>query len=407
MMKPDRARIALFCIREVPVFGTDPVSIPGVSVAYDGIEAHNDLLYADYIIRWKSSEERFAAGCVYTLTLTLPTGLSWRDASLFYPRRDGLHISGTFQAQQAKFVADGFMGDEIFLIIETVVDVGPASQPDGADEGPELFKRLLIACPGESTLFVSSEMVPLLSGDDAATSVLSLCVTLFLGGFFFLSVTDVFAYSMVIGIFSVAFALVSIRYACLFAEVLIDVYKRQPFHVPHSVHAAVFYTKNWNANHTTTIGLTYAGSSGIPYSVCYNGDLNGDGAYNDLLYIPTDAQVDRMRFTATADYTARQQQTNFKAWLARDGYTKGHRGEYYRRNGGRKPFENHFDFHFAHRINFRIGKAMRGVEFSLDLVNVGNLFCKAWGRTSVSTVYYNPVTYKGGGNFQFLSLIHI
>lgn len=45
---------------------------------------------------------------------------------------------------------------------------------------------------------------------------------------------------------------------------------------------------------------------------------------------------------------------------------------------------------------------MRGVEFSLDLVNVGNLFCKAWGRTSVSTVYYNPVTYKGGGNFQFL-----
>lgn len=175
-----------------------------------------------------------------------------------------------------------------------------------------------------------------------------------------------------------------------------------PFHIPHSVHAAVFYTKNWNANHTTTIGLTYAGSSGIPYSVCYNGDLNGDGAYNDLLYIPTDAQVDRMRFTATADYTARQQQTNFKAWLARDGYTKGHRGEYYRRNGGRKPFENHFDFHFAHRINFRIGKAMRGVEFSLDLVNVGNLFCKAWGRTSVSTVYYNPVTYKGGGNFQFL-----
>lgn len=225
MMKPDRARIALFCIREVPVFGTDPVSIPGVSVAYDGIEAHNDLLYADYIIRWKSSEERFAAGCVYTLTLTLPTGLSWRDASLFYPRRDGLHISGTFQAQQAKFVADGFMGDEILLIIETVVDVGPASQPDGADKGPELFKRLLIACPGESTPLVSSEVVPLLSGDDAATSVLSLCVTLFLGGFFFLSVTDVFAYSMVIGIFSVAFALVSIRYACLFAEVLIRHYR--------------------------------------------------------------------------------------------------------------------------------------------------------------------------------------
>ena len=174
------------------------------------------------------------------------------------------------------------------------------------------------------------------------------------------------------------------------------------FNVPHSVHAAVFYTKNWTAKHVTTIGLTYIGNSGIPYSVCYNGDLNGDGVYNDLLYIPTDAEVDQMHFTATADYTALQQQSNFKAWLAKDGYMRKHRGEYYRRNAGNKPFENHFDFHFAHRFNFRIGKGMRGLELSLDLVNLGNLFSKEWGRTSVSTVYHNPVTYKGNGNFQFL-----
>ncbi len=175
-----------------------------------------------------------------------------------------------------------------------------------------------------------------------------------------------------------------------------------PFRVPHRIHAALFYTKNWNAHHTTTVGLTYIGSSGIPYSVCYDGDPNGDGAYNDLIYIPTDAEVDRMHFRATTDFTASQQQSNFKTWLAKDGYTKEHRGEYYRRNGGRKSFENHFDFHLAHRFGFRIGKAMRGLELSLDIVNIGNLFSKDWGRTSVSTVYYNPVIYKGDGEFQFL-----
>lgn len=175
-----------------------------------------------------------------------------------------------------------------------------------------------------------------------------------------------------------------------------------PFNVPHSVHAAVFYTKNWNARHATTVGLTYIGSSGIPYSVCYNGDLNGDGTYNDLIYIPTDVEVDQMHFTATSDYSARQQQENFKAWLAGEGYMKGHRGEYYERNAGNKKFEHHFDFHLAHRFNFRIGKEMRGLELSLDMINVGNLFNKDWGYTSVSNIYYNPITYKGNGNFQFL-----
>lgn len=175
-----------------------------------------------------------------------------------------------------------------------------------------------------------------------------------------------------------------------------------PFNVPHSVHASVFYTKNWSASHATTVGLTYVGSNGIPYSVCYNGDLNGDGVYNDLFYIPTDTEVDQMNFTATSDYTAQQQKENFKAWLAGDDYMKNHRGQYYRRNAGNKRFEHHFDFHLAHRFNFRIGRNLRGLELSLDIINIGNLFNKDWGFTSVSNSYYNPVTYKGDGNFQFL-----
>lgn len=174
------------------------------------------------------------------------------------------------------------------------------------------------------------------------------------------------------------------------------------FNIPHSIKASVFYTGKWNKNQTTTVGLLYNGSSGIPYNVCYNGDLNGDTGNNDLIYIPTDEEVDRMTFSPTSAYTAEQQKANFKAWLSRDEYMKEHRGEYSKRNAGNEKFEHHFDFHLSHRLQFMLGKSKRELEFSLDIINIGNMLNKDWGRTSASYGYYNPINYKGDGSFQFL-----
>lgn len=172
------------------------------------------------------------------------------------------------------------------------------------------------------------------------------------------------------------------------------------FNVPHMVRAAVFYTKKWKANRSTTIGLIYNGNTGSPYSISYNGDLNGDSGRNDLIYIPTDAEVDQMNFTPTKAYTEDQQKANFKAWLANEDYLKDHRGEYYERYAANEKFEHHFDLHLAHKIGFMVGKNMRSLEFSLDIVNVGNMLNKEWGR-SYASVYYSPIDYKGNGNFQF------
>lgn len=174
------------------------------------------------------------------------------------------------------------------------------------------------------------------------------------------------------------------------------------FNIPHSIKASVFYTGKWNKNQTTTVGLLYNGSSGIPYNVCYNGDLNGDTGNNDLIYIPTDEEVDRMTFSPTSAYTAEQQKANFKAWLSRDEYMKEHRGEYSKRNAGNEKLEHHFDFHLSHRLQFMLGKSKRELEFSLDIINIGNMLNKDWGRTSASYGYYNPINYKGDGSFQFL-----
>lgn len=173
------------------------------------------------------------------------------------------------------------------------------------------------------------------------------------------------------------------------------------FNVPHAIRVAAFYTKKWKANRSTTIGLLYNGSTGVPYSVYYyNSDLNGDSGWNDLMYIPTDAEIDKMSFRATTTYTEEQQRANMKAWLANEDYLKDHRGEYFERYAANEKFEHHFDLHLAHTINFMVGKNMRGLEFSLDIINIGNMLNKKWGRTSASSGYYSPVSYSNG-QFQF------
>lgn len=174
------------------------------------------------------------------------------------------------------------------------------------------------------------------------------------------------------------------------------------FNVPHTIRAAVYYTKAWRKGGATTVGIVYSGSSGMPYTIYYNGDLNGDGGYNDLMFIPTDEQADRMRFAPSPGYTAEQQLANFKAWLASEAYLKEHRGEYFRRYAANEAFEHHVDLHLSHRIGVRIGREVRGIELSLDIVNIGNLFNSRWGRSVASNGTYNPVVYNRDGTFQFL-----
>ena len=177
------------------------------------------------------------------------------------------------------------------------------------------------------------------------------------------------------------------------------------FNVPHQIKVSAFYHKDYAKHWNTTVGLIYTGNSGSPYSLYYYGDLNGDGSNgNDLMFIPTDAQIDQMQFKATSAYTADQQRANYKEWIARDGYLSKHRGEYYERFADNEPFESHFDFHLAQTYKFKVGKEIHAVELSFDVLNIGNMFNKKWGRyTSTGTaVYYSPVTYTGNGQFQFL-----
>ena len=179
------------------------------------------------------------------------------------------------------------------------------------------------------------------------------------------------------------------------------------FNIPHTVKASAYYhvsyghLKAW----TTTVGLIYQAQSGAPYSIYYYGDLNGDSSNgNDLFFIPTDDQIDKMSFKATSAYTADQQRANMKQWIANDPYMSKHRGEYYKRYADNLPFEQHFDLHVAQKYQFKVGKMTHALEISMDVMNLANLLNKDWGHTYGNGFgnYYSPVTYSGKGVFQFL-----
>jgi len=179
------------------------------------------------------------------------------------------------------------------------------------------------------------------------------------------------------------------------------------FNIPHQIKVAVSYHKSYGASDrwTSTASAIYIGSSGATYSLVYYGDLNGDSSNsNDLLFIPTDEQIDKMQFKATTQYSAEQQAANYKHWLSHTSYLKDHRGEYFDRFADNLPFESHLDLHLAQKFSFMVGSQMHSLELSFDIINFTNMLNPSWGRSYGMglTNTFTPVTYSGNGQFQFL-----
>lgn len=196
------------------------------------------------------------------------------------------------------------------------------------------------------------------------------------------------------------------------------------FNVPHRIQASAYYHVKYGAQKQwlTTVGVIYQAKSGSPYTLYYYGDVNGDGSDgNDLFYIPTDEQIDKMKFEETsynknylskqlfgADYkgttmTEDMQRQLLKLWVGSDSYLKDHRGQYYKRYADNLAFEHHFDVHFAQKYSFKVGGQINSLELSFDVINVGNLLNKDWGHTYGDGfgIHYSPVNYQGSGVYQF------
>ncbi len=148
------------------------------------------------------------------------------------------------------------------------------------------------------------------------------------------------------------------------------------------VNAAVNWSKAFFGTYRTTIGLFYEGRKGKPYSWTFNNDLNGDGqSGNDLMYIPSAPGSGEVIFSGGAADEAR-----FWEFVSSNKELNGSRGQVVKRNGSFSPFVNSFDLRLSQEIPGFFPKH-KGV-FTFDILNVGNLLNKRWGR--IDEVGFQP-----------------
>ena len=172
------------------------------------------------------------------------------------------------------------------------------------------------------------------------------------------------------------------------------------FDVRNRVIGSVSYRKEYAKHFATTVSLFYNGQTGGRYSLLDYTDLNKDGYRNDLMYVPTDAELEKMVFTDIHSnnntVTAAEQKDALIKWIEGNGELRKSKGTHIKRNQMTLPFEHHFDFHFAQDI----AGQRNTIQLNFDIINVGNLLNKKWGMYYQTNSGYDltPLTTKIGTN---------
>lgn len=170
------------------------------------------------------------------------------------------------------------------------------------------------------------------------------------------------------------------------------------FDLRHKLVSSHSYNVNFKNKQQLQLSLLYTGTSGSPYSVVYQGDVNNDGSSrNDLVYIPTDISeiqlVDITDASGNLVTSAVAQWNQLNSFIENNDYLKENRGNYAERNGGRTPWNHQLDAKF----NYNIPLKKNSLNISLDVFNVLNLINNNWGRL----VFVPNVT---NSNFNLLEL---
>jgi carboxypeptidase family protein len=177
--------------------------------------------------------------------------------------------------------------------------------------------------------------------------------------------------------------------------------RRSQFAAGNRVLGTIGYRKEY-ANHLATqVSLVYEGRSGNPYSFLIgDGDdmVNADSRTPELAYIPKNAGDINM---PAADYAA------LDAFISQDKYLSSIRGQYVDRYQNRTPWENIFDLKFLQDFYITTGEGKKNaLQVSLDILNIGNLLNKAWGkqyrrgdsRFNYALYRFEGFVQDGGGN---------
>jgi len=148
--------------------------------------------------------------------------------------------------------------------------------------------------------------------------------------------------------------------------------ERSQYVVPHKVIASASYRIPYAKEHmATSFNIFYLGATAGDYSFLYSTDMNGDGWGNDLIYIPK--QKGEINFVSDADEDA------FFKFMDQDSYLKSHKGQYAGASAVTAPWLHRFDLRVAQDFRVRVGESLNTLQFSVDILNFGNLLNNTWG----------------------------
>lgn len=210
--------------------------------------------------------------------------------------------------------------------------------------------------------------------------------------------------------------LVSKDASSISAEISSDAFDRNP--ILNNANAAVNSTSLYGNTHrfvlagikkftygkdnayATTISFFSNWVSGDRFAYVYGGDINNDGTgTNDLLYVPTDNEINNMQFDSYTDIfgnvqSADVQKATFKNYIASDNYLNKRRGQYTEKYAGQTPWFSQFDLRILQDFNVKQGARTKTIQLSMDIQNLGNLLNSKWGVRQVATNsgFFQPIS---------------
>lgn len=168
----------------------------------------------------------------------------------------------------------------------------------------------------------------------------------------------------------------------------------------HRIVSMLSYRIEYADHAATTLSLIYQGAPGGNVTYRTNGDLNGDGNNQDLLYVPQSAsELNFVQYTQTVNgvtytFTPQQQAAAFDKFINNTPYLRKHRGQYTERNGSRMPWYSDLSARVMQDFFMNINGRRHTLQVTADILNLPNMLNRNWG-TRLQTTTTTPISSTG------------
>jgi hypothetical protein len=164
---------------------------------------------------------------------------------------------------------------------------------------------------------------------------------------------------------------------------------------PHKVVGNATYKIDYLDHFSSSISVIYLGYQSGRYSYSYAGDINKDGiSGNDLIYVPKDeTDIILIAEKAGDTRTPAEMWAQLDAYIIQDDYLNSHRGKIIDRNHSLLPFANQIDLRFTQDMFINVVGKKNTLEFTFDVMNIGNLLNSDWGIYK-TVKKYNILQYR-------------